>query len=259
MKSLPSNLQNQLFRALLDSTQVASVITDPNQPDNPIVYTNQIFLELTGYTESEVIGRNCRFLQGEKTDDNAVQAIRKAISVKEPITLTLQNHKKDGTPFWNQLHIEPVYIEDTLFFISSQLNITQEIEQKHLLSEKEKELAEQLLPIIPLDSTIGILALVGKMTKERLNVLVTKLSLYVQDTSTEHIIIDITGSLWEDEFFQHDLLMIQDVLRLMGSQLYISGITPYTAIKMTSTQHDKTTFTTFSSVEQAVSFITREI
>lgn len=255
MNQLDQATQNQLFEALLNSSQIANVITDPSQPDNPIIYTNKFFLELTGYESSEILGTNCRFLQGAKTDAHTINLLRNAIEQEKEVTVTLQNYRKDGTTFWNRLHIEPIQVGDKLFFMSSQHDITKEIEQRVLLDEKEKEITNQLLPIIPLNETTSILALVGKMNKERFQVLITKLSSYVQKTSTVHVIVDITGAIWEEEFFHHDLLMIQDVLRLMGSNLLVTGITPKTAIQLVTTSQQENSFTTFSSVEQALAYL----
>ena len=84
------------------------VLTDPKLDDHPIVYANQSFLNLTGYTEDEVLGRNCRFLQGEDTDPGAVDELRRAIAEKRATTVHLRNYRKDGTPFWNEVHIAPV-------------------------------------------------------------------------------------------------------------------------------------------------------
>lgn len=255
MNHLPTATQNQLFEALLNTTDVASVVTDPQQTDNPIIYTNQEFLDMTGYVKDEVLGRNCRFLQGPETDPQTVSELRNSIRNEQEVSVTIQNHRKDGSPFWNRLHIQPVHVEDTLYFISSQTDITNEVEQLLLLSEKEQEITNQLLPILPIEINIGAVALVGKMNKERVNVLTTKISTYVQSTSTKHIIFDITGTIWEEEFFHNDLLMVQDVLRLMGSQLYITGITPTAAMQIVAGKDDRELFQTFASVEQALAYI----
>lgn len=255
MNHLPTATQNQLFEALLNATDVASVVTDPQQKDNPIIYTNQLFLDMTGYAEEEVMGRNCRFLQGAETDKETVSQIRHGIQNEQPVSVTILNHRKDGSTFWNRLHIKPVQVDGHLYFISSQTDITNEVEQLILLSEKEQEITDQLLPILPIENNIGAVALVGKMNKERVNVLTTKISTYVQSTSTKHIIFDITGTIWEEEFFHNDLLMIQDVLRLMGSQLYITGITPIAAMQIVAGKDDRELFQTFASVEQALAYI----
>ncbi|MDW8399280.1 MAG: ATP-binding protein, partial [Acetobacteraceae bacterium] len=85
------------------------VIADPRLPDCPLVFVNPAFLRMTGYEEAEVLGRNCRFLQGPRTDPKAVAMLREAIAERRPITLELTNHRKDGRPFVNELHVGPVY------------------------------------------------------------------------------------------------------------------------------------------------------
>jgi len=77
-------------------------------PDNPIVYVSQGFLELTGYTLDQVLGRNCRFLQGPGTDQKAVDTIRKGIEAGVDTSVCLLNYKADGTPFWNQFFVAPL-------------------------------------------------------------------------------------------------------------------------------------------------------
>ena len=72
-------------------------------PDNPIVFVSQGFLELTGYKMDDVLGRNCRFLQGPGTDQRTVDVIRKGISAGDDVAVCLLNYKADGTPFWNQV------------------------------------------------------------------------------------------------------------------------------------------------------------
>lgn len=80
------------------------VITDPHTVDNPIVYATQGFLDLTGYTLNQVLGRNCRFIQGPETDVAEVAKMRKAIAEGVDISVLLLNYRKDGTTFWNQVH-----------------------------------------------------------------------------------------------------------------------------------------------------------
>lgn len=94
-------------RAIQAVTQ-GILITDPHQPDNPIIYASPSFETLTGYSASEALGRNCRLLQGKDTDPEAIGRLRKAIHQVQPCTVDLLNYKKDGTPFWNQLSISPV-------------------------------------------------------------------------------------------------------------------------------------------------------
>ncbi|NBC34107.1 MAG: PAS domain-containing protein [Alphaproteobacteria bacterium] len=87
----------------------AALITDPHRPDNPIIYATRAFYDLTGYSRDEVVGRNCRFLQGPDTDPQAVRHIREAIHALRPITIDILNYSKDGRPFWNRLRIRPSF------------------------------------------------------------------------------------------------------------------------------------------------------
>lgn len=100
-------------RAIMAVTQ-GIVITDPSQPDNPIIYSSPYFETLTGYSADEVKGRNCRLLQGKDTDPNAVEAIRRAIQERRIFTTEILNYRKEGTPFWNGLTIAPVMDGDKL-------------------------------------------------------------------------------------------------------------------------------------------------
>jgi PAS domain S-box-containing protein len=84
-------------------------ISDPRLPDNPLVFVNPAFERSTGFTREEVLGRNCRFLQGPDTDPADVQRIRDALAAQEHVTVTLLNYRKDGTAFWNELSLSPVY------------------------------------------------------------------------------------------------------------------------------------------------------
>jgi len=89
----------------LQTAQQNFVITDPSMPDNPIVYASQGFLSLTGYTLDQVLGRNCRFLQGPDTDPKAVDKIRHGIETGEDTTVVLLNYRVDGSTFWNQFFV----------------------------------------------------------------------------------------------------------------------------------------------------------
>ena len=94
-------------RALASSTN-GIIITDAGQPDNPIVYVNPAFERLTGYSADEVVGRNCRFLQGPDTDPETIAQLHDAIEQRIDINVVILNYRKDGTPFWSDLTIAPV-------------------------------------------------------------------------------------------------------------------------------------------------------
>ncbi len=132
------------FAAAIRATRMAMLITDPRQPDNPIVFANEAFLRLTGYERDEVIGQNCRFLQGPDTDPAAVDSLRDAIANRTAVSTDILNYKKDGTPFWNALYISPVSNEqdELQFFFASQLDVTDRKKYEHALAA-DKERFEQ--------------------------------------------------------------------------------------------------------------------
>lgn len=103
------------------------VIGDPRLPDCPLVFVNPAFLRMTGHAAEDVLGRNCRFLQGPRTDPRAVAALREAIAARRPITVELLNHRKDGRPFVNELHVGPVFDADGTLtaFIGIQHDVTE--------------------------------------------------------------------------------------------------------------------------------------
>nr|AML77845.1 putative LOV domain-containing protein [Zygnemopsis sp. BC-2016] len=110
----------------LTRIQQSFVLADPHLPDNPIVHVSDAFLELTGYSREDVVGRNCRFLQGPGTSQETVQEIRQAVKQEKPCTVRILNYRRDGMPFWNSLHVSPVRRCDgqVAFFCGVQLDIT---------------------------------------------------------------------------------------------------------------------------------------
>ncbi len=104
--------RRELAFVAMERTRMPMVVTDPRQPDNPIVLANRSFLHETGYVADELLGRNCRMLQGADTDRDAVEQIQQALIDEREITIELLNYRKDGTPFWNQLYISPVHDDD---------------------------------------------------------------------------------------------------------------------------------------------------
>merc|ERR1712174_99374 len=92
--------------------QHAFVITDPTLTDNPIVFASGGFVTLTGYRMDQILGRNCRFLQGTDTSEKKIDQIRKAVASGEDISVTMINYMADGTPFWNHLFVAALRDED---------------------------------------------------------------------------------------------------------------------------------------------------
>ena len=127
------------FAAAIRATRMPMVITDPRQDDNPIIFVNEAFQKLTGYGRDEIIGRNCRFLQGPDTDPAAVERIRSAIRDRTDVQVDLLNYRKDGSTFWNALYLSPTRASDgeVQFFFASQLDVSERVEAQRLISEQK--------------------------------------------------------------------------------------------------------------------------
>jgi PAS domain S-box-containing protein len=111
--------------AVIHYSPVASVVTNPRLHDNPIIACNAAFIELTGYAEDEILGRNCRFLSGPDTEPWVTNKIKSAVYEHKPVLVEIINHKKDGTPFRNAVLVAPVYDADgqLAYFMGSQVEI----------------------------------------------------------------------------------------------------------------------------------------
>ena len=121
--------RRELALLAVERARMPMVVTDPRQPDNPIVLANQAFLELTGYRADEVVGRNCRFLQGPDTAPADVAAIHDRLAAGEDqFTREILNYRKNGSSFWNQMSVSPVLDADgdVLYHFGSQKDITAE-------------------------------------------------------------------------------------------------------------------------------------
>jgi PAS domain S-box-containing protein len=114
------------FAAAMRSARLAMVVTDARRGDNPIIFANDAYLALTGYDRDEVVGHNCRFLQGPQTDPVQVDRLRRAIAHGEEIALEILNYRKDGSTFWNALYLSPVRGEtgEILYFFSTLRDIS---------------------------------------------------------------------------------------------------------------------------------------
>ena len=97
---------------VLDEAPIGITVSDPASEDNPLIYVNDHFEQLTGYDAEDAVGRNCRFLQGEATREEPVATMRAAIDDVEPVTVELRNYRKDGTEFWNRVTIAPLVDDD---------------------------------------------------------------------------------------------------------------------------------------------------
>ncbi len=136
-KLLAEHVSEDPFAAAFKATRMPMIITDPNQEDNPIIFCNRAFNELTGYSNDELIGSNCRLLQGEATDRETVRKISEAVASERSVAVDILNYRKDGTQFWNALFVSPVRDANgkVIYFFASQLDFTR-------IKTKEAELAE---------------------------------------------------------------------------------------------------------------------
>ncbi|ADC71800.1 putative PAS/PAC sensor protein [Thioalkalivibrio sp. K90mix] len=132
----------ELLALAVDASNDGVVIAEREGDDNILIYVNRAFEKLTGYRSEEILYRDCRFLQGDDTDQEARTEIRAAIQENRPCRVTLRNYRKDGSLFWNELSLTPVFNdEDHLtYYIGIQKDITARIE-----AEQRAEKAEQKL------------------------------------------------------------------------------------------------------------------
>ena len=139
-KSVEEELRLQ--ERVLDTTRAGVVIADAKQPDLPLVYVNPAFEKITGYRADEVIGRNCRFLQGADTDPEARATIRLALGNGEDVQILIKNYRADGVPFWNDLQITPIRNAEgeLTHFVGLQNDVTERVENQHEIANQEARL-----------------------------------------------------------------------------------------------------------------------
>ncbi|SEO00949.1 PAS domain S-box-containing protein [Amphibacillus marinus] len=251
------NEQNQhLFREALNHTNVGLIITDPSLPDHPIVFVNQGFINLTGYTSEEIIGNNCRFLQGELTSSEAIEEIREAIRKATSLTLQLYNYTKDGRGFWNELTIDPMWIEEDgkekLYFVGVQKDVTELKEQERLLKDALTEMEQLSTPIVPINDNISILPLIGGITQSRLDHLTHSVSTYLSKSKNDYLILDLSGLYEVDTYVASSLLKLHDLTQLIGTQLILTGIRPELAIKTIEIGNHLKHLHTYLTVQDAI-------
>ncbi len=121
----PSQLPKASVMALIENSPIASVVSNPRLPDNPIVAVNDAFQQLTGYDQAFIIGRNCRFLAGEATEPWLTEEIRRGVQQRKSVLVEILNYKKDGTPFQNAVLVAPLFDEEgeLEYFLGSQVEI----------------------------------------------------------------------------------------------------------------------------------------
>lgn len=152
--------------AMIQSSAVAAVISDPRISDNPIVDCNQAFVELTGYSRDEIIGRNCRFLSGEGTEPGLTESLRAAIRDERPIMVEILNYKKDGTPFRNAVLVAPIFGDSGAleYFLGSQVEVPDDVASASEL--RRKQAAERIASLTRRQRDIVVHLAAGKLNKQ---------------------------------------------------------------------------------------------
>ena len=132
----------KLLQLVVDASCDGIVVAEQEGDDNILIYANQAFEVLTGYPVNDILYRDCRFLQGGERHQPGLQLIREALARREPCRQILRNYRKDGSAFWNELSITPVFneAEQLTYYIGIQKNVTRQVEAEQRVIELEAEL-----------------------------------------------------------------------------------------------------------------------
>lgn len=164
-------VSSTLVERAINGAPVGVTITDPDRPDNPLVYVNDAFSRITGYEREEILGRNCRFLQGPETDAEAVDRLRAGIDAGEPVTVELLNYRADGEPFWNEVTVAPLHDSsgDISHFVGFQSDVTARKEAELALAERTDHLEHLIDRIDGLlqDVTEGLMQATSRQAGEQ--------------------------------------------------------------------------------------------
>jgi len=130
----------QILSKILDSSVNGITLADPDLEDMPLVYVNKAFLKMTGYTMEEVVGKNCRFMQGEDREQKERYKIQEAIKNKQSVEITFRNYRKNGELFFNHLEMSPLFDSSgkLLYYLGVQLDVTQKIHAEEEIKRLNK-------------------------------------------------------------------------------------------------------------------------
>jgi PAS domain S-box-containing protein len=128
---------------ILDTCVNGVTLTDPDLEDSPIVYANKAFEDICGYPQEEIVGRNCRFLQGTDRNQPELDKLRAAIKKGEPIEITLRNYRKNGELFYNRLNVKPLLDDKgrVVYFLGVQYDITDQVNFQEEINDLSSKLA----------------------------------------------------------------------------------------------------------------------
>ena len=153
------------LKAMIATSPIAAVISNPHMPDNPIVECNDAFVALTGYSAAEIIGQNCRFLTGPGTEAELSEQLRSAIRERRPVLVEILNYKKDGTPFRNAVLVAPIFGSDGSleYFLGSQMEVDDGV---LLRGERQAEARARIDALSPRQREVLLLMAEGNLNKQ---------------------------------------------------------------------------------------------
>jgi PAS domain S-box-containing protein len=137
-----SEIIPEILTKILDTCVNGVTLTDPDLDDSPIVYANKRFQEITGYASDEILGRNCRFLQGKDRDQEGLRRLREALKIRQPVEVTLRNYRKNGNVFQNKLNITPLFDAEgrLIYFLGVQFDVTEQLRAENEIGDLRAKL-----------------------------------------------------------------------------------------------------------------------
>ena len=167
IKSQTQNSANEAtLSEIIQRSPIASVVTNPRLKDNPIISCNEAFVALTGYTQDEIVGRNCRFLSGPETEPWVSARISKAVLERKPTLVEILNYKRDGTPFRNALLVAPVFDDagQLEYFLGSQVEL--DADDIGISSSRRREAARLIKDLSPRQCEVLVKMAHGLLNKQ---------------------------------------------------------------------------------------------
>ena len=184
-----------------------------------------------------------------------MKKLKKGIDDQEVTYVEIKNYKKDGTPFWNELQIFPVYVEQMVqnYFVGVQKDVTKRREQEELIGHYLSEVKRLSTPIVPVEEGISVLPLVGTLDDERLQQMLENVSHHVKESKDDYLIMDLSAVHSYNEGVHMGIYQMNQLLDLMGTTLVITGIKPSFAIESTPfADFTDLSLQTYASVKQAL-------
>ncbi|QLH76503.1 PAS domain S-box protein [Halosimplex rubrum] len=214
--------ERSLQERVIESAPVGITVADVTEPEEPLVAVNDRFEEVTGYDEAECLGRNCRFLQGEDTDEESVARLRRAIDAEEETTVELRNYRADGTEFWNRVRLAPVENDggEVTHYVGFQEDVTDRVERAAEL-ERQSSLLDSIFDQVPIHLYV----------KDREGRYERVSSAYIDeayDWDPERVIGETDRDLFGDELAEEshadDLRVVETGEPIVGKEEYVPDV-----------------------------------